>query len=556
MKIRKLKKYLKDYGFYGTATAIHDRIFRKAPEAVSFEKWQDWNRISSRSYMKMAREELPYEPLIAVSARAMGEDRAAFIQSLTVQTYRKFKPLKECPDADYILFSGPGCTLTPDMLTQCVRYLNSHQGETIDLIYFDSDVIDEAGHKGNPAFRPEFDPDLLERVNYIGNVFLVRTSIARKVGLPEAGFSRGPGRADVYHAFLKRLSDNLCVKPGAERTGPVRHIPRILYHEVWENIGKLSRDRKPKREKTEDEKISIIIPNKDHPEDLERCIRSLWEVNSYRNIEILLVENNSSDPEIFSLYRKLEAESAGDNSGKKGALRLLHYEGPFNYSRINNYAAGFASGKYLLFLNNDTVVLKPSSLWHMADLLEREDVGAVGALLMYPDHTVQHGGVILGYGGIAGHAFQGEALGNMGLGDYPELLFENTRNVSAVTAACMMVRAEVFREAGMFDETLVVTFNDVDFCLRLRERQLRILMCPDAELIHYESITRGAENTSQKVARFHGEIAHFMARWQKRLEEGDPFYNENLTLTGRNFTCKDQNREVRPPYLRYVDMDL
>ncbi len=233
---------------------------------------------------------------------------------------------------------------------------------------------------------------------------------------------------------------------------------------------------------------------------------------------------------------------------------MYTYTGSFNYSRINNFGASKAHGRFLLFLNNDTVILKPSSIWYLASHAERQDVGAVGALLIYPDHTVQHAGVILGYGGIAGHAYQGEELGELP-GEYPELLFEHTRNVSAVTGACMLMRREVYEQAGGFDEELAVTFNDVDLCLRLRKEGYRILICPNAELIHNESASRGAEDSEEKVRRFHREIGIFVRRWEKELEAGDPFYNPNLTLTGRTYTCKDPVREARAPYLKYLRME-
>lgn len=178
----------------------------------------------------------------------------------------------------------------------------------------------------------------------------------------------------------------------------------------------------------------------------------------------------------------------------------------------------------------------------------------MGALLIYPDHTVQHAGVILGYGGVAGHAFSGEALGEIP-NRYAEMLFEHTRNVSAVTGACMMVRKEIFEKAGGFDEELAVAFNDVDLCLRLRSKGYRVLICPNAELIHNESASRGAEDTDEKVKRFHGEIGRFVRRWEKQLAEGDPFYNPNYTLTGRTYTCKDYARETKPPYLKYLHME-
>lgn len=596
MNISKLKSYLKNVSITGAATKIHDRFSGKRAQPVSYEEWQERNRVSSREYAKLSKEKYTYEPMIGVLAHASGADRAAFMQSLSVQTYRRYRALKDMPDAEYILFAGPGCTLTPDMLSSCVKLLNDNAGSPVDLIYFDSDCIDSSGRKVSPSFRPEYDPDLLQKWNYMGNVFLVRTEIARKAALesalgagPEEGgeagrgageehdgrlpqesgaehkAGKGPGEeqsdadrirvfrrkaeaagADEYHEFLKKIAALEQVSAGHERDGAIRHIPRILYHEVWEDARTVSEEKHVPLVKEDMELVSVIIPNKDHVQDLSRCIDSLRKVNAYRNIEILIIENNSSDPEIFSYYELIQKQDR--------RIRVIPFEGQFNYSRINNFGALHANGDFLLFLNNDTQVLKPSTLWYMAKLCSRIDVGAVGALLMYPDRTVQHAGVILGYGGIAGHAYQGEELGDMP-DDYSGLLFQHTRNVSAVTGACMMMRTSVFERSGGFDEKLAVTFNDVDLCLRLREMHLRILLCPNAELIHYESSSRGAEDTDEKVERFHSEIAYFAKRWEKQLRAGDPFYNPNLTLTGRTFTCRDSREESRPPYLKYLTQE-
>lgn len=548
MNLGKLKNYLNLFSLQQAAVSIRDRIFPGQREEVSYEKWLDHNRISSRGYAKISKEEFAYQPMISVQAHAVGADRAAFIQSLSLQTYRNYRAYKDYPDGEYTLIAGPGCTLTPDMLSSCVRLLNQEGGERIDLVYFDSDCIDSDGKKVDPSFRPEYDPDLLRKVNYMGNVILVRTSKAVKVlkAMSEEKGSRMVLDRDGTHEFLKCFCKEENVRPGQERDGAIRHIPRILYHEVIEDAREVSVETHVPLVKKDMELVSVIIPNKDHMADLSLCIDSIRNVNAYTNLEIIIVENNSSSREIFEYYEKIQKEDS--------RIRVVTYTGSFNYSRINNFGAAQASGKYLLFLNNDTVILKPSSIWYLASYAGREDVGAAGALLIYPDHTVQHAGVILGYGGIAGHAFQGESLGEIPE-SYAELLFEHTRNVSAVTGACMMMRKEVFEKAGGFDEELAVTFNDVDLCLKLRSMGLRILICPNAELIHNESASRGAEDSEEKVKRFHREISRFVKRWEKELAVGDPFYNPNLTLIGRTYTCKDYVREAKPPYQKYLHMD-
>ena len=291
--------------------------------------------------------------------------------------------------------------------------------------------------------------------------------------------------------------------------------------------------------------ISVLIPNKDHGEDLKRCVESLLYVNTWKNLEILILENNSVEEETFRLYERLEAQDE--------RIRVLRWDKAFNYSAINNFGAASARGEYLLLLNNDTQILKADSIARMQRLAREPETGAVGALLLYPDGRVQHGGIILGYGGIAGHAWEGVFPEDIP-DPFPRVVFTHTHNVSAVTGACMMLRSSVWQSAGGMDEELEVTFNDVDLCMRLRKEGLKILMCPDACLIHDESASRGSEDTPQKVARFHNEIRVFVHRWETELEQGDPFYNPNLTLIMENWTCRDERREARKPYLKYLHL--
>ena len=547
-KIRKLREHVREYGLHGTAVAAADRILHRQQQEVPYERWLERSRPSSRDYARMSRKTLPREMVFAVRSYAQGGDRTAFMQSLSLQIYRNYLPLKDCRGSDYVLLCGSGCTLAPDLLWQCARYLAEADGE-IDLIYFDSDRIGEDGRKTDPAFRPDYDPDLLEQVNYMGHVVLARIDAAKEAGLPAGG-------AGSFHAFLRRICGKHAVRAGEESGCPVRHIPKILYHELAED----AREDAAPQESAQDPGdrgagdvssasassrplVSVLIPNKDHTDDLARCIISLQQVNAWENLEILILENNSEQPETFRFYEKLQKTDP--------RIRVLTYDRPFNYSAVNNFGAANASGSLLLLLNNDTVILEKDAIARLACLALRDDVGAAGALLYYPDHTVQHAGIILGYGGIAGHAFAGEVSGR-GPGVYPDLVFGHVHNVSAVTGACMMLRRSVFLKAGGFDEELTVAFNDVDLCMRLRASSLRVLMCPGARLIHNESASRGSEDSPEKVARFHGEIRTFIRKWEKELEKGDPFYNPNLTLTGRSWTCRDELRESVKPYVKYL----
>lgn len=632
MKLRKLKTYVQDHGLRSSVVLTVDRIFhRKAPE-VSYDRWLDRNRLSSRDYARMEKTQLPRSPLIGVAAFVNREDRMVFMQSLGMQVFRNFRALKKCPDAEYILVVEGTCTLRPDILWECASKLGEDGFEKAALIYFDSDVIGEDGHKGQPEFRPDYDPDLLDRVNYMGRVFLVRADLAYQISLPQ-------NDEKAIHVFLKKVCSAATIASGGDAAKAVIHIPKVLYHEVVgddqerelqhdqgrelqhdmtggasagnesdlkeaagddlqdefeDDFQEAAGDDRDKaagndlkdyavderkntseddlkddegsqasgstKESSDEEDnmpaefssvedqplVSILIPNKDHITDLKRCVDSLLNNSTWENIEILIIENNSEEEDTFDYYQELEDQDE--------RIHVVTWEGPFNYSAINNYGSRHAKGEYLLLLNNDTKILQKNSIAQLVKHASRSGVGAVGALLLYPDGRVQHAGIILGHGGIAGHAWEGETPDNLE-GSFQSVIFTHTHNVSAVTGACMMMKRETYLEAGGMDESLEVTFNDVDLCLRLRQKGMRILLCPDACLVHYESASRGSEDSPEKVGRFHREIRIFVHRWEHELEAGDPFYNPNLTLIGKTWTCRDDTRETMKPYLKYLHME-
>ena len=258
-------------------------------------------------------------------------------------------------------------------------------------------------------------------------------------------------------------------------------------------------------------------------EDLSKCIRSLQK-SDYENYEIIVVENNSEEKDTFTYYDRIRSEK----------VKIITWNGTFNYSAINNFAVRHATGDYLLFLNNDTEAIREDLMSEMLSNCQRKQVGAVGAKLYYPDHTVQHAGVVVGIGGVAGNLFTklpGEFSGYM----HKACL---QQNLSAVTAACMMVKKEVFEQVNGFTEELAVAFNDVDFCLKVREKGWLVVYDPYAELVHYESKTRGAEDTKEKIERFQKEIAYMKNRWETVLEAGDPMYNPNLTLKKQDYSLR------------------
>ena len=337
-----------------------------------------------------------------------------------------------------------------------------------------------------------------------------------------------------------------------EKAEKIVHIPKILYHwRVHENstaqdigakqyaidAGKkaieahIERNNMPgevtsldgksiyrvRYEVDDEEKISIIIPNKDHVDDLKKCINSILSRSTYGNYEIVIVENNSTHASIFNYYKKLE---------KNNRIKVIYYEGDFNYSRINNFAIDSCNGKYLLFLNNDTEVITPEWLEEMVMFAQRDDVGAVGAKLLYPNGTIQHAGVVIGLGGIAGHV-------NSGLSRYEAGYFNRLRlvnNFGAVTGACLMIKKDDFVKVGGFDEELAVAFNDIDLCVKMLRLGKYNVYTPFCELFHYESKSRGLDLEGEKSLRFQREVKMAGEKWKDELEKGDPFYNPNLSL--------------------------
>jgi len=416
------------------------------------------------------------------------------------------------------------------------------------LIYSDEDKINENGARSNPFFKPDWNPELFLGQNYINHLGVYRLNLLREID----GFRQGFEGSQDYDLALR------CV----EKLGPdqVHHIPRILYH--WRMVsGSLAAipDAKPYAkeaarralaehgertgrpgvvvpcpENTESHRVihalpepaplaSIIIPTRDHVELLERCVESIRARTDYRPFEIIVVDNGSVEAQTLAFFRRAERENI---------VRVLDETGPFNYSRLNNCAAAQARGDLLVFLNNDTEIDDPDWLTEMIRHAVQPEVGAVGARLWYPDGTLQHGGVVLGLGGVAGHAFPHIPRGHPGYFNRAML----QQNCSAVTGACMVLRKAVFEELGGFDEVnLGVTFNDIDFCLRLAERGYRVAWTPYANLIHHESASRGHQRMPAEQAQFLREAGYMQRVWAARLLR-DPYYNPNLSLDLPGFT--------------------
>ena len=451
----------------------------------------------------------------------------------------------EQADGDYVVFVDHDDTLAPDALYECVKVLNREPDA--EVIYTDSDKLSENGKRySEPCFKPDFNLDLLRCQNYICHLTVIQKRFLDKVGYLNPNYS---GVQDYDHILR-------CV----ERTNSIVHIPKILYHwrmcpgsvavdtdnkpYTYELFQKILREHYERMGIQAEVKavfpgvvrtvyqlpyeplVSVIIANKDHREDLMRCVESLEQESEYKNLEILIVENNSVSEEIVTYYDQVQRQY--DN------VRVLRYEKEFNYADIQNYAAVRAKGDHLLLLNNDTWLERPESIREMLGYCMRDDVGIVGAKLLYPDDTIQHAGVIVGLGGVADHAFVGMDREDPGYCCRAICAQE----YSAVTAACLMVKKTVFMEVGGMDTELKIAFNDVDFCLRVKEAGYKIIYNPFSIWYHDESKTRGAEDTPEKIERFRGEIEYFQRRWANFLYWGDPSYNPNLALDRHDFSLK------------------
>lgn len=438
---------------------------------------------------------------------------------------------------EFIAFLDHDDFLEPDALFCYADALN--KDKTIDVFYSDEDKTDEyAAHYFYPHFKSDFNIDLLHANNYMCHFLAVRKSLVDTVG----GLNEKFDGAQDYD-FVLRLTEN---------TKKIYHCPRILYHWRCSNqstaanqgnkmyaihAGKAALNAHYKRigwnaraqegavdgwyqtkfTLKEEPLVSILIPNKDHTDDLDVCLNSFFERADYQNYEFIIIENNSVLPETFAYYEKIEKEH--DN------VKVVYWEAGFNYSAINNFGFKFAKGDYIMLLNNDVELITPDIFQSMLGFCMRPEVGIVGVKLLYNDHTVQHAGVLVGAGGLADHVFKGiheDDPGYMGRAI-------SSQDVSAVTAACLLVKRSVYEEVGGLEDEFQVAFNDVDFCLKVRKAGYLIVYDADVKLFHYESKSRGMEDTTERFIRFGNEMMLLNSKWDILSTFVDPYYNPNLS---------------------------
>ena len=581
-------RYLKHYGFREFFIRLSERM---EPDEVPYGPWFEKHRVSEEELIKQRKAKWDAPPLISVVVPAYRTPEVflrQMIDSLVAQSYLNWelciangspedemmgRILKEYADRDkriryenltdnlgiaentnaafamakgaFIGLLDHDDLLAADALFEVAQAITVH--DDADVIYTDEDkVTTDLSEHFQPHFKPDFSIDLLRSNNYICHFLVVRKTLVEKIG----GFSKEFDGAQDYDFIFR------CV----ESARRICHVPRVLYH--WRthkastadnpaskmyafDAGKRAIEGNLKRTNTVgmvshtmdmgfyrvkypvqgNPLVSIIIPNKDQSQILKHCIDSIQNQSTYENYEIIIVENNSKEEETFEYYNELENVSN---------ISVIKWEREFNYSAINNYGVKAAKGEYLLFLNNDVEIIQKHWIEELLGNCQRSEVGITGAKLYFLDDTIQHAGTIIGIGGIAGHAFLNMPRSRTGYLHKASIQL----NYSAVTAACMMMKQSVFKEVQGFEEELSVAFNDVDLCLRVVQAGYLVVYNPAVELYHFESKSRGKEDTEVKVRRFQTEIEFMRNRWIILLKEGDPFYNKNLTLSKWNYSLR------------------
>lgn len=427
------------------------------------------------------------------------------------------------------------------VLWECMYAIEQNNA---DFIYTDEIQFSQTPEKAFfPNYKPDYSPDTLRSYNYICHFTVFSRHLYQKTG----EFLSSYNGSQDYDMILRLTEQATCIE----------HIPKVLYFwrvhakSVAQDIsakpyviesahnalsahlrrlqlnGTIEDSIVPSTYRicytlTRKPMISILIPNCNEKETLKICIESILGKTTYTNYEIIVIENNSTQPEIFQYYNELT---------KNPMIKLVTWGGEFNYSAINNFGASHAKGEYLILLNNDIKIISPNWIEEMLMFAQRPDVGAVGIKLYYPNDTIQHAGVFLGIGGVAGHGHKFKPKDDHGY------MFRLTvaQNVSAVTAACMMVPSDIFHTLNGLDEKFRVAFNDIDFCMRIRQRDYLIVFTPYAEAYHFESKSRGSDMAPEKTERFHEEINRFHSKWDDILKRGDPYYNPNLPLDSERF---------------------
>ena len=527
-------RYIKNNGFKGLySTCINKIRFGK----VILDEYATWiaNNEPSNEELEKQKE---YKSCQNLKFEIICNDNENLIKSIEEQTYTKYqisvlekdniKNIIDNSNSDYIVFIGKDIELMPFTLYELVKSIEYRDSI---LIYSDNDKMIN-GQRIKPHFKPGFARDTIISQNYIGRFIAVKTTFLK-----------------IHKEMLENLNKDIIydiLLQVSEKTRKIEHIQRILYHETEENMNIDIADEKKiiekhlKRMNLEYDNIqdgrfkgqykinykikgnpliSLVIPNMDHIEDLDKLLKSL-EKSTYSNYEAIIVENNSKNKETFEYYDKIIQ--------KDKRIKVFKYDiNYFNYSAIVNYGVECSNGEYVVMLNNDIEFITTDWMEQMLMYAQRPDVGICGAKLYFPDKTIQHAGVTIGTRGLAGHRNREISEKDFKKDDYINIV----QDLSAVTAACFMTRKQLYIDMLGFDEKLAVAFNDVDFCLKVRTAKYLIVYNPFVEAYHYESKSRGEDTeNSEKQKRFAKEYELFVKRWSKVIAKGDPYYNRNYRL--------------------------
>ncbi len=452
----------------------------------------------------------------------------------------------EMADGDFIALFDHDDVLHPSALFEMAKAIEEKSADfvyTDEVAFMKNRISDIIAYN----YKPDYSPDTLRSYNYICHFSAFSKSLLDSVGRFDSQYDgsqdydlilRLTEKAEnivhirkalyFWRAHEASVAMDISAKPyavNAAKEAIKAHIERLGLSGTVEDAAAPT-TYKIQYDIAGEPLVSIIIPNKDHIDDLKKCLDSVYEKSTYKNFEIIVVENNSTESATFDFYEQIKAEYKN--------LKVITWDGGFNYSAINNFAVKQAAGEYVLLLNNDVEIITPDWIEQMLMFAQREDVGAVGAKLYFEDDTVQHAGAIIGLGGVAGHAHK--YFPSTSFGFMARLVI--AQNLSACTAACLLVGKNVYNQIGGLDEEFAVAFNDMDFCMNIRKAGYLIVFTPFAELYHYESKSRGLEDNPEKRARYNNEVARFQSKWAAELKDGDPYYNPNLTLDSEDFALK------------------
>lgn len=533
--LKGILRYIKDYGIIKVFKASFNKIKYGKAVLDEYAEWRDNNEPKDKQLKKQQKYVSCQNLKFALVCE---EKNNELEESISNQTYKNYNveylenktiaEIAESTESDYLVFIGKDIVLYPFTLFELVK---SIEGRDSILIYSDNDKFIER-KRNNPNFKPGFSRDTILSKNYIGNFIAVKANFLKIHNeIPD-----NINKSYIYDLILQI----------SEKTRKIEHIQKILFGETIENVKIDTEDEKKIIEKhlermgleydsIQDGKykgqykinykikgnplVSLVVPNKDLVEDLKKLIESVKK-STYQNYEIVIVENNSEKKETFEYYEQIQKE---DSRIRVETIKIDY----FNYSAIVNFGVEKAKGEYIVLLNNDIEILTHNWIEEMLMYTQRPDVGICGIKLYFPDRSIQHAGVTIGTRGLAGHRYREVAEKDFSANDYINMV----QNLSAVTAACFMVRKQLFIDMLGFDEKLAVAFNDVDFCLNVRAAKYLIVYNPFVEAYHYESKSRGEdEETPEKQKRFEKEYRMFVKRWRKIISKGDPYYNVNYRL--------------------------